>query len=232
MISLSGEVSSASTEDGGGTDEVGASEVTTGNPSATEIGDTATKAPDTPSERTQQVVDFAQQVPGEVLRVGVSGSRSIPDNGGDSAASVADSGSAPPVREAGGSPKPVLVDLPVDATTNTNEVVARAPDTSSRGVETKKKRTEEGNTLSATKESSDEAKAEANVAATKPVRLTHVLGACILVVSRRGHSTHSVLGDKDVLKPLRAVYRHGQKRHLRQARRRLLCLLGTLESNK
>lgn len=180
FVVVSGMISLSGTEDGGDSakaDGVDAPVMTAeGDLSAeaeTKAGDTATKAPDSPSSvATAHAVDF-EPVPGEVLRVGVAGSRSL-SPGDDAVAGVADSDSAPPAKAAV-APKEIPGDLAADVTAETSgsvakspdmtaetsDNVAKSPDTSSRGAEMAM----EGKL--GTKEPSDKVESEA---ATKPVR--------------------------------------------------------------
>lgn len=135
MISLSGNVPSSASTDGGDSQlpgEEDASEVATGDLSAEvqmKDRDTATEAPDAPSA-TARSLDF-DQAPGEVLRVGVAGSRSL--SADDSPAGGGGGGSPPPATETDGVvPKPLRGDLAGGAIPESDEVVANALDASSR----------------------------------------------------------------------------------------------------
>lgn len=132
------------------------------------VDNTTTKVTDTPLAAIMHAAVDLDQVPGEVLRVGAAGSRSLSD-GDDPAASVAGGGSAP--AEEAGVPKPVIGDLAADVTTTKTSgvLVKEAPDSSSRGDQKKAKEGKPG-----AKKPSEEVKIEAKVT-TKSLRLTAAL---------------------------------------------------------
>lgn len=170
MVTLSGDLpptsSSACNKSVRPDEEDGLGAIASGELSAeaaAKTEDTATKSPEFASPVSTHVVELAQ-VPGQVLHVGVAGSR-MSLSEGESAARVAGSRS-PPRREVG-APEPLPGDdLPaVDVETKARNVVPKAaPDKPSR-----RDKSTGGGVLSP-KEPEGEAKREANTA-KNPVRL-------------------------------------------------------------